>query len=77
MFTNVLIWLYCVKLFRLANTRSELTFLIKAANVLKTTGIIFKQKLERKCSDLQMAEDEVIFRSSFVMNVTFGKQFDT
>ncbi|PWA81554.1 hypothetical protein CTI12_AA185100 [Artemisia annua] len=44
---------------RLANSRSELSSLIKAANVLKTTGIIYKQKLERKCSDLQMAEDEV------------------
>lgn len=44
---------------RLANSRSELSSLIKAADVLKTTGIIYKQKLERKCSDLQMAEDEV------------------
>nr|GEX86476.1 hypothetical protein [Tanacetum cinerariifolium] len=43
---------------RLANSRSELNSLIKAANLLKTTGIIYKQKLERKCSDLQMAEDE-------------------
>ncbi|XP_071700534.1 WPP domain-associated protein [Rutidosis leptorrhynchoides] len=44
---------------RLENSRSQLSSLIKATNVLKSTGIIYKQKLERKCHDLQMAEDEV------------------
>ncbi|KAI3745827.1 hypothetical protein L6452_08238 [Arctium lappa] len=44
---------------RLENSRSQLRSLIKPANVLKSTGLIYKQKLESKCSDLQMAEDEV------------------
>lgn len=44
---------------RLENSRSQLSSLIKAINVLKSTGILYKQKLERKCHDLQMAEDEV------------------
>ncbi|KAJ9542235.1 hypothetical protein OSB04_028741 [Centaurea solstitialis] len=44
---------------RLEDSRSQLSSLIKPANVLKSTGLLYKQKLESKCSDLQMAEDEV------------------
>ncbi|KVI07765.1 hypothetical protein Ccrd_013869 [Cynara cardunculus var. scolymus] len=44
---------------KLENSRSQLSSLIKPANVLKSTGLLYKQKLESKCSDLQMAEDEV------------------
>nr|XP_043634373.1 WPP domain-associated protein [Erigeron canadensis] len=44
---------------RLENSVSELSSLIKAANILNSTGNLHKQKLERKCRDLKMAEDEV------------------
>lgn len=44
---------------RLEKSRSQLSSLIKPANVLKSTCLLYKQKLESKCSDLQMAEDEV------------------
>lgn len=44
---------------RLENLKSQLSSLTKAANLLKSTGFIYKQKFERKCADLQMAEDEV------------------
>ncbi|KAK9049379.1 hypothetical protein SSX86_020084 [Deinandra increscens subsp. villosa] len=44
---------------RLENSRTQLSSLITAANVLKQTGLICKQKLEKKCCDLQMAEEEV------------------
>ncbi|KAK1406614.1 hypothetical protein QVD17_42078 [Tagetes erecta] len=44
---------------RLENSTTQLSSLITAANALKNTGIIYKQKLERKCCDLQMAEEEV------------------
>ncbi|KAL4578980.1 hypothetical protein LXL04_015115 [Taraxacum kok-saghyz] len=44
---------------RLENSRSQLTSLIKEVSVIKSTGILYKQKFEKKCSDLQMAENEV------------------
>ncbi|KAI3797355.1 hypothetical protein L1987_32611 [Smallanthus sonchifolius] len=44
---------------RLENSRTQLGSLVTAANVLKNTGILYKQKLEMKCCDLQMAEEEV------------------
>ncbi|CAI9270486.1 unnamed protein product [Lactuca saligna] len=44
---------------RLEKSRSELSSFIKEVSVLKKTGILYKQKFETKCNDLQMAEDEV------------------
>ncbi|KAJ0466660.1 putative WPP domain-associated protein [Helianthus annuus] len=44
---------------RLENSRTQLSSLVMAANALKNAGIVYKQNLERKCRDLQMAEEEV------------------
>ncbi|KAL8245805.1 hypothetical protein R6Q59_007021 [Mikania micrantha] len=44
---------------RLENSRTQLSSLIRAVNVLKNTGVMYKDRLERKCYDLQMAEAEV------------------
>lgn len=44
---------------RLENSRLQLSSFIKEVSELKRTGILYKQKFEKKCSDLQMAEDEV------------------
>ncbi|KAI7756285.1 hypothetical protein M8C21_032830 [Ambrosia artemisiifolia] len=44
---------------RLENSRTQLSSLVKEANALKSSGIIYKQNLERKCRDLQIAEEEV------------------
>lgn len=44
---------------RLENLSSESRLLIPNANVLRRTGLSYKQALERKCSDLEKAESEV------------------
>ncbi|KAK4588962.1 hypothetical protein RGQ29_019817 [Quercus rubra] len=44
---------------RLENLSSESRLLIPNANVLRRTGLSYKQTLERKCSDLEKAEAEV------------------
>lgn len=44
---------------RLENSSSQLRSLIKKANVLRRTEFHYKQRLEKRCSDLQMAEAEV------------------
>ncbi|KAH7568454.1 hypothetical protein JRO89_XS06G0001600 [Xanthoceras sorbifolium] len=44
---------------RLDNLSSQLVPLIQKANIVRVTGLMYKQKLERRCSDLQKAEDEV------------------
>ncbi|KAL0310504.1 UNVERIFIED_CONTAM: WPP domain-associated protein [Sesamum angustifolium] len=44
---------------RLEDTNSQLKTFSKMATVLRRTGLMYKQKLERKCADLQMAEAEV------------------
>ncbi|KAL5771804.1 hypothetical protein ACOSQ2_011728 [Xanthoceras sorbifolium] len=44
---------------RLDNMSSQLVPLIQKANIVRVTGLMYKQKLERRCSDLQKAEDEV------------------
>jgi hypothetical protein len=46
--------------FRIEHSFSELSSLLKKAKFLTRTGLMYKQKLERKCSDLQMAEAEVM-----------------
>lgn len=46
-------------LFRLDNLSSELVALIQKANIVRRTGLMYKQKLEKRCSDLQKAEAEV------------------
>ncbi|KAK2644808.1 hypothetical protein Ddye_020003 [Dipteronia dyeriana] len=44
---------------RLDNLSSQLVALIQKANIVRRTGLMYKQKLERRCSDLQKAEAEV------------------
>ncbi|XP_076933301.1 WPP domain-associated protein-like [Bidens hawaiensis] len=44
---------------RLENSITQLSSLVTEASALKNTGIIYKQQLEKKCRDLQMAEEEV------------------
>ncbi|CAI9773303.1 unnamed protein product [Fraxinus pennsylvanica] len=44
---------------RLKDAQSELKSLTEVANVLRRTGQMYKQRFERKCVDLQMAEAEV------------------
>ncbi|KAE9594837.1 hypothetical protein Lal_00013215 [Lupinus albus] len=47
---------YCL---RLENMKSEFRYINNKANILKTTGLVYKQRLETKCSDLAKAEAEV------------------
>ncbi|XP_041023743.1 WPP domain-associated protein [Juglans microcarpa x Juglans regia] len=44
---------------RLENLISESHLLIPKANLLQRTGLLYKQRLERRCSDLEKAEVEV------------------
>ncbi|KAL5577395.1 hypothetical protein UlMin_019094 [Ulmus minor] len=44
---------------RLKNLSSRSRLLIQKANLLKGTASLYKQRLDRRCSDLQKAEDEV------------------
>ncbi|KAL2474167.1 WPP domain-associated protein [Forsythia ovata] len=44
---------------RLEDARSDLKSLTEVANVLRRTGQMYKQRFERRCVDLQMAEAEV------------------
>ncbi|KAE9591589.1 hypothetical protein Lal_00038824 [Lupinus albus] len=44
---------------RLENMKSEFRYINNKANILKTTGLVYKQLLETKCSDLAKAEAEV------------------
>lgn len=44
---------------RLENIRSEFHWINNKANILKTMGLVYKQKLETRCSDLAKAETEV------------------
>ncbi|KAK4488104.1 hypothetical protein RD792_003846 [Penstemon davidsonii] len=44
---------------RLEDTTSHLTAVTNMASELRRTGLVYKQKLERKCADLQIAEAEV------------------
>ncbi|KAH7545496.1 hypothetical protein FEM48_Zijuj01G0100000 [Ziziphus jujuba var. spinosa] len=44
---------------RLKKLDSQSRFLIQKANILRRTGLLYKQRLDRKCSDLQKAEAEV------------------
>lgn len=48
--------------FRLENLISESHLLIPNANVLRRTGLSYKQRFERRCSDLEKAEAEVSIR---------------
>ncbi|KAK3188694.1 hypothetical protein Dsin_028255 [Dipteronia sinensis] len=44
---------------RLDNLSTQLVALIQKVNIVRRTGLMNKQKLERRCSDLQKAEAEV------------------
>ncbi|XP_012569941.1 WPP domain-associated protein isoform X2 [Cicer arietinum] len=44
---------------RLESMNSEFSFLKNKASTLKTTGLVYKQRFETKCSDLAKAEAEV------------------
>ncbi|POO00988.1 WPP domain-associated protein [Trema orientale] len=44
---------------RLKNVSSQSRLLIQKANILRRTGLLYKQRLDRRCSDLQKAEAEV------------------
>lgn len=44
---------------RLDNLSSESHLLIPNANVLRRTGLLYKQRFEKRCSDLEKAEAEV------------------
>ncbi|XP_019425669.1 PREDICTED: WPP domain-associated protein-like isoform X2 [Lupinus angustifolius] len=44
---------------RLENMKSEFCYINNKANILKTTGLVYKQMLETRCSDLAKAEEEV------------------
>jgi hypothetical protein len=48
--------------FRLEKLISESRLLIPNANLLRRTGLLYKQRLERRCSDLEKAEAEVSIR---------------
>lgn len=45
--------------FRLNNLTSQSHLLKQKANVLVRRGLLYKQRLEKKCSDLEKAEAEV------------------
>uniref|UniRef100_A0A2P2JZA7 Early endosome antigen n=1 Tax=Rhizophora mucronata TaxID=61149 RepID=A0A2P2JZA7_RHIMU len=45
--------------FRLKNLSCQVSSLAGKANKLRRTGLLYKQRLERKCCDLQKAEAEV------------------
>lgn len=52
--------------FRLEHANSQLTPLIQKANILRRTSLRYKQRLERRYSDLQKAEAEVcLLKPSF------------
>ncbi|KAF4376908.1 hypothetical protein F8388_022624 [Cannabis sativa] len=44
---------------RLKSVNSQSRLLIQKANILRRTGVLYKQRLDRRCSDLQKAEAEV------------------
>ncbi|XP_062095976.1 WPP domain-associated protein [Humulus lupulus] len=44
---------------RLKSVSSQSRLLIQKANILRRTGVLYKQRLDRRCSDLQKAEAEV------------------
>ncbi|XP_019420011.1 PREDICTED: WPP domain-associated protein-like isoform X1 [Lupinus angustifolius] len=44
---------------RIENMKSEFRYINNKTNILKTTGLVYKQRLETKCSDLTKAEAEV------------------
>ncbi|KAK6932058.1 hypothetical protein RJ641_001682 [Dillenia turbinata] len=44
---------------RLVNSTCQLSLLIKKANRLRRTGLLYKQRLERRCDDLRKVEREV------------------
>ncbi|GMH21061.1 hypothetical protein Nepgr_022903 [Nepenthes gracilis] len=44
---------------RLENSTAQLHYLVQKANVLRRTGLLYKQRLEMRCIDLQKAEAEV------------------
>ncbi|XP_057463704.1 WPP domain-associated protein-like [Actinidia eriantha] len=44
---------------RLEESSSQLRSLIQKASILKRTDVLYRQKLDRKCADLQLAEAEV------------------
>lgn len=50
--------------FRLEKLISESHLLIPKVNVLQRTGLKFKQRLARRCSDLEKAEAEVCISES-------------
>lgn len=59
-------------MFRLEGLISELHLLIPEANLLQRTGLLYKQRLERRCSDLEKAEVEVCASKSlhyYVMHI--------
>jgi len=54
-------------LFRLENIRSEFHWINNQANVLKTMGLVYKQRLETRSSDLAKAETEVSHPKHYVV----------
>ena len=52
--------LICCFAFRLERLSSETKSLIQKASTVKREGLLYKQKLEKRCSDLQKAEAEVL-----------------
>jgi len=50
----------CMILYRLEESTHQLISLIQKTSTLKRTKLLYKQKLERRCADLQMAEAEVM-----------------
>lgn len=54
-------------LFRLENIRSEFHWINNQANLLKTMGLVYKQRLETRSSDLAKAETEVSHPKHYVV----------
>ena len=50
----------CSFVFRLESLSFETKSLIQDASMVKRDGLIYKQRLEKRCSDLQKAEAEVL-----------------
>ncbi|CAM8921625.1 unnamed protein product [Rhodiola kirilowii] len=48
-----------IKNSRLEDVRTQLSYLIKKSNIQRRTGLLYKQRLEKRCLDLQKAEAEV------------------
>lgn len=50
--------------FRFEHSFSQMDCLVKKANLLRRTTLLYQQRLEKRCSDLKLAEAEAITQNS-------------